>query len=473
MPDGGFVVGVDTGSQSCKVSVFDAAAALVAEGSAPLRPYSLPGPGLVEHPDDDVWEATATAIRRALDTFDGDPADIRAVGVCGIRFCRALLREDGTLAQPMQSWMDDRVGAPLTADVDDVAWVTTSSGYLGHRLTGEVRDTAANYQGLWPVDTDTWAWSEDRAAFGETQMPLEMLFELVDPGEILGGVHAAAAEATGLAEGTPVVATANDKAVEALGSGLLHDGSVLVSLGTYVAAMTPGARNRAGEDFWTNFGARPGSYIYESTGVRRGMWTVSWFREQLARGADETELNREAAAVPAGSDGLMTTPDWLAPSDASFRRGSMLGFDARHTRGHVYRSVLEGIALTMRGHVDRMAAELRLPIRRLVVSGGGAESEVMMQIMADVFDLPAERLAGTSGAGRGAAMLAGVATGMFADIEQATEAMVAIRDVHRPEPDNVDLYRRLADVYRDVIPATDCVYRRLSELFATARLAEG
>ena len=470
-----YLVGIDNGSQSSKVTVFDERGGVVAEGRVPLRPNHTPAPGVVEHPDDDLWDSVAAACQIAMAAFPGDPSDIVGVGLCTIRFCRAVLRADGSLAQPVMSWMDARVGAPFVAEHDDVAYVTTSSGYVTHRLTGAFRDTAANYQGTWPIDTGTWRWSTDAAAYAATGMRPEQLFELVDPGDRLGTVTDAAAAATGLPVGLPVIATANDKAVEALGCGLLDPTTLLVSLGTYIAGMSVGERNTAGgTDFWTNFGAEPGRYLYESGGIRRGMWTVSWFRDLLgpdyAAAAEsvgeraEDRLNREAAAVPAGSDGLLTVLDWLAPADAAFRKGSILGFDGRQGRAHVYRSVLEGIAMTMRDRSDAMAAELGTPYERVVVSGGGSSSDLMMRVMADVFQTPAVRMVGDSAAGRGAAICAAVATGVHPSFAAAAEAMVVERDRFTPDPSTATVYDALRAVHADVTAHTDDLYRRTAAI---------
>ena len=208
-----------------------------------------------------------------------------------------------------------------------------------------------------------WDWSDDAGLFEQFRLRRELLFELQLPGEVIGNVTAAAAAATGIPAGLPVVSTANDKAVEALGAGPLGGTTALVSLGTYIAAMVPGRENHtAPTSFWTNFGCIPHRYLYESHGVRRGMWTLSWFLDllgpELAERAATLGVSREeliedeAASVPAGSDGLMTVLDWLAPTEAPFRKGVMLGFDARHTRAHVYRSIVEAIALTMKHNVD-------------------------------------------------------------------------------------------------------------------------
>lgn len=466
-----YLIGIDNGSQSSKVTIFDQSGRAVSEGRVPLRPNGSPRPGAVEHPDDDLWDSIAEACRIAMADFPGDVAEIEGVGLCTIRFCRAILRADGSLAQPILSWMDPRVGLPFRAETDDVRWVTTSSGYVTHRLTGLFRDTAANYQGVWPIDRSTWAWSADEAAYEATGMAREQLFELVPPGEILGTVTAQAARATGLPAGLPVVATANDKAVEALGCGLLDPRSLLVSLGTYIAGMSVGAaRGDEPRSYWTNFGCEPGAYLFESGGIRRGMWTVSWFRDLLgpeaaAAAAEagtrvEEILNAEAAAVPAGSDGLLTVLDWLAPAESSFRKGSMLGFDGRHGRAHLYRSILEGIAMTMRDKTSAMADELAIDYDRVVVSGGGSSSDLMMQIMADVFEVPAVRVLGDSAAGRGAAICAAVATGVHASFDDGVAAMVRLRDSFVPNPANAEVYRALGAVHREATAHTDDLYRR-------------
>lgn len=473
-----YVVGVDGGSQSTKVVIFDARGNAVAEGRQALRPASRPEPGVVEHPDDDLWDSLAGASRQALANFRGDPRDIVGVGLCTIRCCKAFLRADGSLARPVMSWMDTRAYEPWVPAERDVAYATTSSGYITHRLTGAFRDTAANNIRLqWPIDTDRWQWSEDAGVLRQFNLRREQLFELVPPGTVAGRVTAAAAAATGLPAGIPVVVTANDKAVEALGSGSLDDGTALVSLGTYIAAMVHGERNRSdARAFWTNFGCVPNRYLYESHGIRRGMWTLTWFMDWLgpefaaaaaARGVSrEDVLEDEARQVPAGSDGLVTVLDWLAPTDKPFRKGVMLGFDARHTRAHAYRSILEAIALTMKGHVDAMTDELGIRLREIVLSGGGAASRLCMQVFADVFGIPASRARGPGGASLGAAVCAAVAAGVHPDFATAVARMEKPREAFTPDATNADVYRRLGqDVFRDVRESTDPVLARTWPIF--------
>ncbi|MFJ2774592.1 FGGY-family carbohydrate kinase [Streptomyces sp. NPDC087300] len=471
-----YFVAIDNGSQSSKVTVFDQFGRAVSEGRQPLRASATPRPGVVEHPDDDLWTSIGAASRQALARFPGDVADIVGVGLCTIRFCRAVLRADGTLAQPVMSWMDERVSRPYEHTDPEAAYVTTSSGYIGHRMTGNLRDTAANYAGMWPLDADTWQWTTDDAELAKYGIPREMLFDLVLPGDVLGEVTRQAAAHTGIPAGLPVVASANDKAVEALGCGLRDPRTLLVSLGTYVAGMATGPRNMPNATgFWTNYAATPHAYLYESDGVRRGMWTVSWYRDLLgdeaigkARAAGlsvEDHLNQEAAKVPPGCDGLLTVLDWLAPTDAPYRKGTLLGFDGRQGRYHIYRSILEALALTVYEAGRRMSDELGTPYRELILSGGGAQSDLMMQIFADVFGVPAHRSEADSAAGLGAAICAAVGLGVHPDFDSAVDAMVRPGQTFEPSQAHHVLYERLAEVHRTVRGHTDGIYQRTYQVF--------
>ena len=451
------LLAIDSGSQSTKVSVIDEQGRVHASAQRPLRPYDTSVPGHAVHPDDDIWDSVWTTCNEALERLRGSGTDanrVAAVGLCTIRFCRALLDADGRLVEPVLSWMDERVSRPHDPSDRRVAHVTTSSGYVTHRLTGRFVDTRATYQGMWPIDQHTGEWSTDPASYDATGMPRLLLSDLVSPGDLLGTVTPEAAAASGIPVGLPVVATANDKAVEALGCGLHGEDTVLLSLGTYIAAMTTGSAPVAPDGrYWVNVGATPGSYLHESRGIRRGMWTVSWFRdlvsgvaESPSAGGNESlqdTLNAEAALVPPGCGGLLTLLDWLPPPEAPHRRGALIGFDGTQGRAHIYRSILEGIALTMLGHVSAMEQAVGRRFERVLVAGGGSRSDLMMQIVADVFDRPACRTAMPDAAALGAAVCAAVGIGLHPDWDTAVTRMVAPGRSFAPDPSDVTAYRRV------------------------------
>ena len=471
-----YLMGIDEGSQSAKITIFDMEGNIVCEGKSPLKPYNLPKPGYVEHPDDDWWDAICKASKNCMAKFEGDPKDIVGIGLCTIRCCRAYLKEDGTLAQPALSWMDIRLSQPYTHENPDVKYIVASSGYITHRLTGEKKDTIANYEYGWPVDVDNWKWSDDSEAYKATGMPREMLFDLVMPGDVLGYVTEEAAQATGLPVGTPVVATSNDKAVEGLGTGCMGDSTVCISLGTYTSAMMEGKENLKGTSYaWPKFSCMPNKYLYDSNGIRRGMWTVSWYRDILGEGyaklaaeqgmSPEEALGKEAEQVPVGSDGLMTVLNWLANVDARYQKGIMIGFDGRHTRGHIYRSILEAVAMTMKGHVTDMCNEVNAKMDKLIITGGGSNSDLFMQIFADVFDIPVVRNEVNGAAGLGSAICAAVAAGVYDSFESAVEHMVRIKDTFTPIPENVEVYKKMIPVYSEITKYTDPVLKKSYEIF--------
>lgn len=466
-----YIIGIDGGSQSSKVVVFDTDGRIVCETSEALAPMHTSRPGVAVHPDDDLYDTIVTAARRTLAAFPGVTADIVGVGLCTIRCCRALVSQDGMLAEPVQSWMDHRLSRPYEHTNDDVAFVTTTSGYLMGRITGSRTDTAANYIGQWPMDVRTWDWFTDPETFDSFNVPRDMLYELHMPGDIGGHVNEAFAAATGIPAGLPVVHTANDKATEALGAGLRDQRVGLVSLGTYIAGMVVGEEFAdEPQRYFTNFAAEPQRYLYESAGIRRGMWTASWLRNlvgaeitQAAADAGvtrEEHLNALASSVPAGCDGLMCVLDWLAPPSQPHKKGIFIGFDERHGYAHMFRAIVEGIAFRMKQNVAAMEAELGIRIEKLVVSGGGSNSDLVMQIFADVFDLPVVRNEVRNAAGLGAAICAAVACGIYPDLSIATERMVHQADGFTPDSARAQLYSKLGAVYADISAQTDAILER-------------
>ena len=471
------LLALDGGTQSTKVSIFDLEGNEICSQTVRLRPLHLSDGGKAEHPDDDLWTSLQKACKVLFETFQGDPNSIVGVGLGSIRCCRALLTEDGSLASPVQNWMDARLASPYEHENDAVRYVTTATGYLTHRLTGETKDTRANYVGPWPIDPETLEWYDDPQQFAAYTTPRSMLFQLVDPSTVLGTVTAEASKATGIPEGIPVVSTANDKAVEGLGSGLVNDGTVLVSLGTYITSMMVGDSYRADTtSYWSNPGAVPGQFIYESDGIRRGMSTVTWIKELMGKelvdeakkrnmGA-EAYLNELAAQVPAGSDGLYTVLHWLPRPSVPHERGMMVGFDGRHKGPHMFRSVLEGIALTMKRNVQAMCEERGIPTSRLIISGGGSNGDLFMQIFADVFGLPARRNVVNGSASLGAAICTSLALGIYGDRKEAIEMMVKEKDSFAPIEAHTALYDRIDhDVYRHLAPTMDPLFATSHRIF--------
>ena len=476
-----YIMAVDGGTQSTKVLIFDVKGNVVAEGRQKLRPMIAPEPRYQLHPDDDLWDSFVAACKMALEGFKGDPKDIAGVGLCTIRCCRVIMKEDGSLAYPVIDWMDPRAYGPCDFPTSDFNYLTTTTGYFTKRLTGEFRDTAANNL-YWqcPTDPVTWLWSDDDSKFDAFNMKRSQMTELCMPSDVLGQVTGEASVATGIPEGIPVIATANDKAVEALGTGLMLGNLGLISLGTYSTGMMPADRLIMDNPvaFWSNFGCIPHRYLLETRrGIHRGMWTVSWLSELLGgnisdevgrRGVSVLELlNEEAAQVPAGSHGLITIPEWLVlNTNQPFKKGIMIGFDVRHGRAHMFRSLLEGIILKLYNGFSNMCNEAGIFPERLIASGGGSKGDTFVQIIADVFGLPVTRNEIEDAAGTGSAICAAVATGIYPDFDAAAKAMVRVKDTFQPNMENHTVYKRLNDeVFRDFVKSTDPILEKTYEIF--------
>jgi len=463
-----YIVAFDGGTQSTKVAMFDIHGTEVCSHTVKLREIELSDNGRrALHPDDDLWDSLKLACQEMFKKFHGDKNNIIGVGLGSIRCCRALVKENGDLASPVQSWMDLRLSRPYEHEDDEVKYVTTTTGYLTYRMTGETKDTRSNYVGPWPIDPMTLEWYEDQETFDSYHTPREMLFDLVDPSTVLGTVNAFASEATGIPEGVPVVSTSNDKAVEGLGAGLMNDGTVLVSLGTYITSMMVGDKNDPNTvNYWSNPGAVKDEFLYESSGIRRGMATVTWIKDLLGsdiveegekRGmSPEAYLNVLGADVPVGCDGLYTILHWLARPTHLHERGMMIGFNGTHKGPHMFRSVLEGIAMTMKNHAQAMCDERGIELKNLIVSGGGSNGELFMQIFADVFGVPAHRNVVNGSASMGAAICTALALGVYDNRQEAIEQMVRRRDTFMPIPENVELYKEINEkVYKNITNYTD------------------
>jgi sugar (pentulose or hexulose) kinase len=305
-----------------------------------------------------------------------------------------------------------------------------------------------------------------------------MVFDLVKPGEKLGTLRPELADEFGLKQDIPVVATANDKAVEALGSGMKDEQTIMISLGTFISSML--LRNEYKENavnFFSTLACIPFKYVYESNGIRRGMWTVSWFKKLIGEelvteaaklGVSEEEyLNRKAQDVPVGSDGLITILDWLSTPSLPYRKGIMIGFDQRHTKFHIYRSILEAIAFNIKNNIDDMLAEIDVKLNELVVIGGGSKSDVMMQMIADLFGLPVHRRAGSSSACLGAAICVCQHLSFYKDFHEAASKMVKTQQTFIPNPKNHVLYNTINDtVVKNVRVHTDEILKLSYPIFS-------
>ncbi|HJV60949.1 MAG TPA: FGGY-family carbohydrate kinase, partial [Albitalea sp.] len=317
-----------------------------------------------------------------------------------------------------------------------------------------------------------WDWKWQALPVRREQMP-----ELVSVGETLGGLTREASEATGLPVGLPVIAAAADKACEIAGAGAIEPQVGALSYGTTATIDITTPRYVEATPFVPPYPAvLPGQYNTEVQ-IFRGYWMVSWFKQQfghpevmqaLSEGvAPEALFDRLMAGVPPGSQGLMLQPYWTPGirHPGPDARGAVIGFSDVHTRAHLYRAILEGLAYALRDGKERIEARSKVPITSLRVSGGGSQSDAALQITADIFDLPVARPHTYETSGLGAAIAGAVGLGLHRDFPSAVAAMTRLGRQFEPQPANVALYDGLyRRVYRRMYDRLAPLYTELHDI---------
>jgi sugar (pentulose or hexulose) kinase len=354
------------------------------------------------------------------------------------------------------------------------------SGYLNWKLTGRFADSVGSQVAYVPFDykahawAKSWDWKWQALAVTPEQMP-----ELLPVGSVIGRIGNAASTATGIPLGVPVVAAAADKACEVLGSGCLEPHVGGVSYGTTATIDVCTTRYAEALAFVPPYpAALPGHYASEVQ-IFRGYWMVRWFKEQFGdrevlaaaeRGiAPELLLDELVAAVPPGSLGLTVQPYWTPGirHPGPDAKGAIVGFGDAHTRAHVYRAILEGLAYALRDGRERIERKTKVALTELRVSGGGSQSDAAMQLTADVFRLPASRPHTYETSGLGAAIDCAVGLGLHPDFASAVKAMTRVARTFEPDRRAADLYDQLyAQVYTKM-------YARLAPLYARIRAITG
>ncbi|MDP9365970.1 MAG: FGGY-family carbohydrate kinase [Chloroflexota bacterium] len=509
---GELLLGVDVGTYSSK-GVLCTPAGKVLAAETIEHGLSLPRPGWAEHDADAVWWGEFVALTRKLlgDRYRGE--EIGGVAVSAIGACLLPVDRDGrplrpgilygidTRATAEIAWLNERFGEGPLFDLGGMAltsqaigpkilWLRrrepeiyartakllSASSYMVFRLTGEYvmdRHTASYYNPLVDVRSLTW---DDR--FAEPIVEAEKLPRLLWSTEVAGSVTAAAAAETGLAVGTPVAAGTIDAAAEAVSVGVVEPGDMMVMYGTTMFFIQVTDRPVPDPRMWATGFCLPGLYDVAGGMSTSGALT-RWFRDNLAPDAVAAErdggrnayeaLAYEAAAVPAGAEGLVCLPYFAGertPINDPDARGVFAGLTLSHTRAHLYRAVLEGTAFGVRHNLETMSA-MGAPPRRLVAVGGGAQNRLWLQIVSDACGLPQDVPERTIGASYGDAFLAGLATGLVGDLGALRRDWVRIGATLEPRPAEGGTYDAYFPVYRHLYDAAK------EDLHTLARLGDG
>ena len=511
-----YLLAIDNGTQSVRALLFDLAGNLVGKGKVELEPYYSEHPGWAEQDPEYYWRSLGEACRQLWASVDIDKSQIAGVSLTTQRGTLINVDAAGKPLRPAILWLDQRradvagriqgpwgwlfklIREEETIDYfrsqAEANWITQQqpeiwarthkflllSGFLTHRLCGRFADSVGSCVAYLPFDYKRLCWAKP-SDWKWQAIPVrpDMLPELVKPGERIGAISAEASRHTGIPEGLPLIAAASDKACEVIGAGGVEPSTACLSYGTTATINTTRSTYLETIPLIPPYPAAIPDHYNTEVMVFRGFWMVSWFKEQFGhaerqRGLElgveaETLFDELVESVPPGSMGLMLQPFWSPGirEPGLEAKGSIIGFGDVHTRAHLYRAILEGLAYALRQGREKIEQRSGTRIERLRISGGGSQSDAAMQLTADIFNLPAERPHLYETSGLGAAIDCAVGLGLHPDFPTAIAAMTRVGKVFQPNPQAVAVYERL---YREVYLR---MYQQLRPLYRSIREITG
>ncbi len=500
-------LGIDVGTSGTRALIIDRTGKVVASGSEEHEPFASPRPGWAEQDPRDWWCACGSAVRKALHSsklsFNRGTDEIACVGFSGQMHGAVLLDSGDEVVRSAIIWCDQRSEAqsnelaelfgrdvlirltcnpPLTNfTLTKLLWVRENEpenwarvehvmlpkDYVRFRLTGERAVDVADASGTLMLDVTNRHWSAE--VLSKAGIDRNLLPALYESPQVCGRVSAAGAEATGLRIGTPVVAGAGDQAAGAVGMGIARAGAVSATIGT--SGVVFAATDRPALDpqgrLHTFCHAIPGRWHVMGVTQAAGL-SLRWFRDRFGvAGGVQTDVQTnagrdpydlladEASSAPAGSEGAFWLPYLMGertPHLDPNARAALVGLTASHTRGHVIRAVMEGVAYSLKDTFT-IFEEMRIPVTSIRLGGGGARSALWRQIQADVYAHEVEIVVAEEGAAYGAAILAGTGAGAWSSVDEACDSLVRVASRIAPSPADLKTMQRSYRTYRRLYPA--------------------
>lgn len=505
-----YVLGVDLGTSGTKTVLFDKQGRAIASAS---REYPLDQPrnGWAEQDPECWWQAARETIRQVIGESGVAPAQIRGLGISGQMHGLVLLDENGQVLRKAILWCDGRtqqecdeitriVGRErlirITANpaltgftAGKILWVRRHEpeiwkqvrhillpkDYVRFRLTGEYGSEMSDASGTNLLDVPRRCWSG--AMLDALDLDATLLPPLMESSDAAGTVTSRAAEETGLQPGTVVAAGAGDNAAAAVGTGVVTAGKAFATIGTsgVVFAHADQVQIDPQGRVHTFCAAVPGAYTVMSCTLAAGL-SLKWFRDQFCQAECQTAaqmgedpytlMSQEAAQSPIGANRLVYLPYLMgerSPLLDADARGAFIGLSGIHARRDLLRAVMEGVIYSMRQNLEVLRG-MGIAPAEMRACGGGARSPFWRQMMADVFALPVQTVKNTEGPALGAAILGGVAAGLYADIPSACAALIQENEPQLPDVQRHVDYEKYYDLYVSLYPALKDAYHTLARL---------
>lgn len=500
----------DCGTQSIRCTLVDKQGNIVAMATEKTKECFALKRGWAEQ-DAEQYAQSFCNVAQKLKKDSGDLwNDIIAVTTTAIRDTNVCMDKNGKAIRPIIMWLDQReaefnykqvplfnrlllrlVGMTETAKkqgkVTAANWIRenepenwkntykymTISGYINHMMTGKFIESKACQAAHIPYHYRKRQWKSKRDIQWKIfNVDQDKLYDLVEPGEILGYITEDFAQKSGITQGLPVVATGGDKCCEALGCGVTKENMACISFGTQSTIQFATKKYVEPETFMPSYTAViPGQYNPEIQ-IYRGYWMVTWFIEQFAQKEVEQAkeqgisveelLDKHLNEVVPGCDGLVLQPMWAPPLKSPEARGTILGFNHVHTKWHLYRAIIEGINFGLYDAYKKIQKRIKTKIDRIIVAGGGSRSDIVCQMTANMFGLPVTRVQTWEASSLGSSMAGFVSIGEHKDFDTAIDNMVSYKDTFNPQMDEHTFYDKLYnDVYKKLYKKLKKSYIRL------------
>jgi len=494
-----YFLGLDVSTTSSKALLIDHMGKVLGTTSSP-HTLSSPKPLWSEQDPAQWWQAVVQSIRSVILQTGIAASEIEAIGLTGQMHGLVLLDADGEVLRPAILWNDQRCQAQcdeihqrvgkqrfiqISGNValtgftaPKILWVAENEleiyaqarhvllpkDYIRYKLTGEFAMDKADGSGTVLFDLKARDWSEE--LLKTLNIPREWMPPTYEGPEITGLVSESAAALTGLPQGVPVVAGGGDQAAGAVGVGAVEPGIIGLTVGTsgVIFASTPAPLIEPEGRLHAFCHAVPGLWHFMGV-MLSAAGSLQWYRDTLAPEVSFDNLLREAELVPAGSEGLLFLP-YLSgertPHPDPLARGAFIGLTLRHTRGHMTRAVLEGVAFGLKDSFNLIRDAGLESVSQVRASGGGTKGALWRQILADVLESELVSVNTAEGGAFGAALLAGVGQGAWPDVVTACHETIQITGKTDPNPDNFEVYRHSYQLYRELYPLLKSTFKQLT-----------
>ncbi len=505
-----YLIGLDIGTTGAKMLLLNLGGAVIAVATSEY-PMSTPRPLWSEQNPEDWWKATQHSFKKILAQAGVNPEEIVGIGLTGQMHGLVLLDKNGGVLRPSIMWNDQRtsaqcesitekVGLPKLMEVaanpvlpgftaPKILWVRENEpdifkriahvllpkDYIRYRLTGEYATDVSDASGTSLLDVRYRRWSEE--ILDVLDIPKNWMPRLHESPDVAGRVSGIGAEMAGIKSGVPVVAGAGDQAAGAIGNGIVIAGTVSVTLGTSGVVFMHTDQLVVEQEGRLHAFCHAVPRKWHVMGVTLAAGgSLRWFRDTLGQPESATAqvknvdpyevLLKGASNVTAGSEGLVFLPYLTGertPHPDPYARGSFIGLTLRHSKSHMVRAVLEGVAYSLRDCLE-LTKNLGLEIKQVRASGGGSRSALWRQILADVFNTDLVTVTSLSGASYGAALLSGVGTGMYKNVNEACGKTIRLSTKTVPDLHRAEMYDHYYRVYRDLYPALKPTFNRISHI---------